>query len=101
MNGVPDELACELLTQSLAAWRVTGQVRKDLDGAIVIRDGRKEIRIERAPPGTMFRWMVMVGERKRAAISLVAVLRQVREALDPGYASNRVRIAVAPLLVRS
>ena len=46
----------------------------------------------------MFRWMVTVDGRKRGAISLVAVLRQVREALDPGYAANRVRIAVAPLV---
>jgi hypothetical protein len=101
VSGVPDELACELLTQSLAAWRIAGHVRKEPDGAIVVRGGRKDIRIERAPPGSMFRWMVMVNERKRAAISLVAVLRQVREALDPGYASSRVRIAIAPLLVRS
>jgi hypothetical protein len=101
VSSVPDELACELLTQSLAAWRVAGQVRKEPDGVIAIRDGRKDIRIERAPPDSMFRWMVMVGERKRGAISLVAVLRQLREALDPGYASSRVRIAVAPLLVPS
>jgi hypothetical protein len=101
VSGVPDELACELLAQSLAAWRVAGQVGKERDGAIVVRDGRKHLRIERAPPDSMFRWMVTVGERKRGAISLVAVLRQVREALDPGYASSRVRIAVAPLLVRS
>ena len=46
----------------------------------------------------MFRWTVTVDGRKRMAISLVAVLRQVREALDPGYAANRVRIAVAPLV---
>jgi hypothetical protein len=28
----------------------------------------------------------------------VAVLRQVREALDPGYATQRVRIAPVPLV---
>jgi hypothetical protein len=49
----------------------------------------------------MFRWMVTVDGRKRGAISLVAVLRQVREALDPGYAASRVRIAVAPLVPQS
>jgi hypothetical protein len=26
------------------------------------------------------------------------VLRQVREALDPGYVRNKVRVAVAPLV---
>ena len=59
---------------------------------------RKDIRIDPAPPDLMFRWMVTVDGRKRGAISLVAVLRQVREALDPGYAANRVRVAVAPLV---
>ena len=46
----------------------------------------------------MFRWIVTVEGRKRGAISLVAVLRQVREALDPGYAGSRVRVAVNPLV---
>ena len=67
------------------------------DGALVIA-GAKDIRIDRAPLHLLFRWMVTVDGRKRGAISLVAVLRQVREALDPGYAANRVRIAVAPLV---
>jgi hypothetical protein len=40
--------------------------------------------------------MVTVNGRKRGAISLVAVLRQVRAALDPGYANYRVRIAAFP-----
>ena len=31
----------------------------------------------------------------QGAVSIVAVLRQVREALDPGYAANRLRVAVA------
>ena len=53
--------------------------------------------IERSPDA-MFRWMVTVGGRTRGALSLVAVLRQVREALDPGYAASRVRIAVASLV---
>jgi hypothetical protein len=97
-NGSPNDLACELLAQSLTAWRAAGQVVRAADGALVIGGGRKEIRIDRAPSHVMFRWMVTVDGRKRGAISLVAVLRQVREALDPGYAANRVRIAVAPLV---
>jgi hypothetical protein len=76
---------------------VAGNVERTSDGEIVIGGSRKDIRIERASPDLPFRWMVTVDGRKRGAISLVAVLRQVREALDPGYASNRVRIAVAPL----
>ena len=94
----PNDLACELLAQSLAAWRVAGSVARADDGALVIAGNRKDIRIERAPPHAVFRWTVAVDGRKRVAISLVAVLRQVREAVDPGYAAIRVRIAVAPLV---
>ena len=101
MSGVPDDLSRELLAQSLLAWRVAGNVERASNGALVIGGSAKDIRIERAPPDLMFRWMVTVDSRQRPAISLVAVLRQVREALDPGYAANRVRIAVAPLLPSS
>jgi hypothetical protein len=41
---------------------------------------------------------VTVDGRKRGAISLVGVLRQVREAVDPGYASYRVRVAVSSMV---
>jgi hypothetical protein len=43
---------------------------------------------------------VTTGDRTRPAISLVAVLRQVRQAVDPGYAASRVRVTVAPLVPR-
>ena len=92
------ELVRELLVQSLAAWRVAGSVARAVDGALVIAGARKDILIERARPHLPFRWTVTVDGRKRHAISVVAVLRQVREALDPGYPANRVRIAVAPLV---
>jgi len=93
----PSDLAGELLAQSLAAWRVSGRVARANDGALVINGNGKEIRIERAPH-VMFRWLVTIDGRARGATSLLAVLRQVREALDPGYAASRVRIAVAPLV---
>ena len=96
MSGVPDHLLCELLAQSLAAWRVAGSVTQS-DGALVIGGSGKAIRIDRAQHA-MFRWMVTVDGRQRPAISLLAVLRQVREALDSGYAANRVRIAAAKLV---
>jgi hypothetical protein len=98
LSGVQNDLAHELLAQSLVAWRVAGHVARAADGALLIGGSRKDIRIDRAPPHLPFRWMVTVEDRKRGAISLVAVLRQVREALDPGYAANRVRIAAAPLV---
>ena len=91
-------MVCELLAQCLVAWRVAGSVRRSSDGAIVISGSVKHIRIDQAPSNLPFRWMVTVDGRKRGAISLVAVLRQVREALDPGFATNRVRVAVSPLV---
>ena len=98
MSGVPSDLVRELLAQSLLAWRVAGRVERAGDGALVIAGNRKDVRVDPAPPQMMFRWIVTVDGRKRGAISLVAVLRQVREALDPGYAGRRVRVAVAPLV---
>jgi hypothetical protein len=95
---MPKDLACELLAQSLAAWRLAGSVARAGDGALVIGAARNDIRIDRAPPQLMFRWMVTVDGRTRGAMSLTGVLRQVREALDPGYAANRVRVALAPLV---
>ena len=98
MSAAASDLACELLAESLAAWRVAGSVQRLSDGGIVIGANCKNIRIDPAPPDLMFRWMITVDGRKRGAISLVAVLRQVREALDPGYAANRVRIGTVPLV---
>jgi hypothetical protein len=98
VSEVSVDLACELLVQSLAAWRVAGAVERSRDGAIVICGALKDIRIDPAPSDPMFRWMITIDGRKRRAISLVGVLRQVREALDPGYAANRVRVALTPLV---
>jgi hypothetical protein len=36
-----------------------------------------------APPASMFRWIVMIDGRKRGAISLIGVLRQVRSSSPP------------------
>ena len=93
MSNTPKDHVRELLEQSLVAWRVTGSVQRT-SGTILVRADAREIRIEPAPPDLPFRWMVTVDGRKRGAISLVAVLRQVRAALDPGYAASRLRIAV-------
>ena len=98
MSEVAVDLACELLVQSLAAWRVGGGVARSRDGAIMICGARKDIRIDPAPSDPMFRWMVTIDGRKRRAISVVAVLRQVREALDPGYAAKHVRVALTALV---
>ena len=98
MTAAASEPLCELLTQSLPAWRIAGDVRHASDGAVLVGGERREILVRSAPPGQPFRWMVTVDDRERPAISVVAVLRQVREALDPGYATQRVRIAPVPLV---
>jgi hypothetical protein len=98
MTAAPSDLLCELLTQSLLAWRLPGEARRASGGAILVSGKHREILIKQAPAGLPFRWLVTVEDRERPAISIVAVLRQVREALDPGYATRRVRIAAFPLV---
>jgi len=88
----------ELMTQSLPAWRLTGDISGADDGAVLVSCDNHEIRIAPAPPGVPFRWTVTIDGRRRTAISLIAVLRQVRTALDPGYAAMRVRVATVPLV---
>jgi len=97
MSALSEHL-CELMAQSLVAWRLTGSVHLTSDGAILVSCQEHNIRIEPAPSGLPFRWIVIVDDRRRAAISLVAVLRMVRAALDPGYATMRARIAPVPLV---
>ena len=98
MSERPTDLARELLAQSLVARCVAGRVERSNDGAIVICEAVKNIRIDPASSDLMFRWTVTIKGRKRRAISLVSVLRQVREALDPGYAANRVRVGISALM---
>jgi hypothetical protein len=88
----------ELMTQSLVAWRLIGSVRGTSDGAILVSCQGHDIRIEPAPPDLPFRWIVIVDSRSRPAISVVAVLRMVRAALDPGYETMWARLAPFPLV---
>jgi hypothetical protein len=98
MTAAPSDLLCELMAQSLRAWRIAGEACCASNGAVLVCGERREIVVRPAPPGLPFRWLVTVDGRERPAISIVAVLRQVREALDPGYATQRARIAPAPLV---
>ena len=98
MTSAPVDHMRELMTQSLVAWRLTGSVRRTSDGAILVSCDKHEIRIQPAPPDSPFRWMVIIGDRRRGAISLVAVLRQVRATLDPGYATMRAHVTAFPLV---
>ena len=92
MSAISEHLH-ELMAQSLVAWRLTGSVRRASDGAILVTCEQHNIRIEPALSDLPFRWIVSVDNRSRPAISVVAVLRMVRAALDPGYATMRARIA--------
>jgi hypothetical protein len=98
MTAASSDLLCELLTQSLLAWKLAGQTRRASGGAILISGERCEILVKPAPSDLPFRWLVTIDDRERPAISIVAVLRQVREALDPGYATQRVRVTAFPLV---
>jgi hypothetical protein len=100
LSRAQGELVAELLTESLASWQVAGRVVQDDDGGIVVSGNSKSIRIDPAPPEQqdIFRWLIATDGRQRPAVSVVAILRQVRQALDPGYAASRVRVTVAPLV---
>jgi hypothetical protein len=89
-----------LMTQSLLAWRLIGSVHYASDRAIVISCQDHNIRIEPTASDLPFRWIVIIDNRSRRAISIVTVLRQVRAALDPDYAPTRALIAPLPLVPR-
>jgi hypothetical protein len=95
--GTPDQV-CQLLTQSLAAWHVNGEVRREVDGTLLLTVGDKQLRVSQAAADLPFRWMVSEGERSRGATSIAGLLRAVRAAVDPGYRPVRLRIAPLPLL---
>jgi hypothetical protein len=97
MSAISEHLH-ELMVQSLVAWRLNGSVRRTSDGAILVTCEQHNIRVEPAPSDLPFRWIVIVDNRSRPAISIIAVLRMVRAALDPGYAAMRARIAPFPLV---
>jgi hypothetical protein len=98
MTAAHSDLLCELLAQSLLAWRIPGEACPAAGGAITVSGGRRRVLVKTAPPDLPFRWLVTVDGCERPAISIVAVLRQVRETFDPGYATRRVRIVAFPLV---
>ena len=95
-----NEAVEELLVESLSAWRVSGNVSHEADGALLVAAGGKRLRISRAPADLPFRWMVAEGERTRGATSVAGLLRHVRAAVDPGYRPVRLRIAPLPLVTQ-
>ncbi len=91
IRTVPDHIH-ELLSQSLAAWRVAGEVRREADGTALLTAGSTRLRIARAPGNSPFRWMVTTDERTRGAISVVGLLRHVRAAVDPSHRATSLHI---------
>lgn len=85
-----------LLAESVLQWRVPARVTERDDGAVMVASLGREIVVEKAAPELPFRWMVAVegdgGVRRRPALSVVSVLRQVRLALDPAYEKRRIRV---------
>jgi hypothetical protein len=98
LSGTSKELLGELLAQSLMAWGIMGSVQCASDGSVLLSCHAADIRVQTAAPDLPFRWMLTIHDRTRGAISLTAVLRQVRSALDPDYAANRARIAFPKVL---
>ena len=94
---IPDHV-CTLLTQSLLAWRVAGEIRRAGAGTLLLTAGDKQLRVSRAASDLPFRWMVAEGERTRGVTSIAGLLRSIRAAVDPGYRPIRLRIAPLPLL---
>jgi hypothetical protein len=78
MTAAPSDLLCELLTQSLLAWQITGEACLTSGSAILVSGGRRRVLVKPAPFDLPFRWLVTVDDCERPAISIVAVLRQVR-----------------------
>ena len=89
----------DLLVQSLYAWRVAGDVRRDTEGVLLVAAGAKRLRISRAPADLPFRWMISEDERPRGVTSVSGLLRTVRLAIDPHYEPVRLRIAPLPPVV--
>lgn len=92
-----DERMRSLLEHSMVAWGVLARVDRDADQALRVTGLGKEAVIARAAEGAPFRWFVSIDGRKRPAVSVIAVLRQVRLAFDPGYETSRARVAPVPL----
>jgi len=89
-----------LLKESLIAWQCRAHISVLQTEPHAIRvhvsDPEATINIERAPAEMPFRWIVETGGRKRAAASVVGVLRIVRQSVAPDYQPAKVRIAQLP-----
>jgi hypothetical protein len=94
-DGTMEEALYQLLSLSLGAWRVAGQVRRQRDGALIVTAGDRRLCVQRVRGPLPYRWMVS-GEKSRGVMSVAGVLRAVRGALDPGHRPVRLQIGSLP-----
>jgi len=89
-----------LIEASLRAWRISGEVVRASDGAVLIQAGTTRLRVTAPPPGLPFRYLVIIGERERGVTSIAGLLRALHGALDPQHGASRLRFAARPVLTR-
>ena len=99
MSTAVPEYVVALLQESLPAWGLGGAVCRSADGGLEVRAATAHLHITRAPAGLPFRWLVGLGDRKRAVSGVPGLLRTVRASIDPSYRPIAVRIAALPPLV--
>ncbi|WP_119420037.1 hypothetical protein [Desertibaculum subflavum] len=81
-----------LLRETLAVWHLEGEVRLDAQEIEVAAAGRR-LHIVAAPGDVLFPWLVRTAEKSRGVASVAALLRTVRNALDPEHGGVRLRLA--------
>ena len=86
-----------LLEESLAVWHLDGRVVREGDVLTLSARGQN-LRISAAVEGGPFPWMVATAEKTRGVGSISALLRTVRNALDPEHAGSRLRLAPQGML---
>lgn len=81
-----------LLEESLAVWHLDGRVA--WEGEVLTLSARgQSLRISAAAEGAPFPWMVATAEKTRGIGSISALLRTVRNVLDPEHSGSRLRLA--------
>lgn len=86
-----------LLRDTLVVWRLSGDVVAEGDRLVVSAAGRT-VRVLAAPDDALFAWFVETAEKTRGAVSIAALLRTLRNTLDPEHAGSRLRLAPGPVL---
>jgi hypothetical protein len=92
MPATPIAEVAALLAESLVVWRLDGDVRPEGGGLAVSANGRS-LRVAVASDGTPFPWMVTTAGKQRGVASIAALLRAVRNGLEPDHEASRLRLA--------